>query len=127
MQGGEVFHRVISMVKPVAVAPHMVELEDLHPLIAAIDLLRAELGYKRWDALLKFADYGDPRTVDGDGLELLFERLVILWADGLPPSWPISGLNSPTVTQLELLSSHSVPPTERLPIYNGLMPAQHDV
>lgn len=55
--------------------------EDLSPLIAEIDILRAELGYERWSYLSPWCDQANPLTADGDTLERLYERLCMRWAD----------------------------------------------
>lgn len=53
--------------------------EYLGDLIAEVDGLRVALGYSRWSHLKPWTDDGQPLTTDRAGLELLVERLCILW------------------------------------------------
>lgn len=55
--------------------------EYLGDLIAEVDCLRLELGYSRWSHLKPWCDDGNPLTTNGDGLELLIERLSIVVAN----------------------------------------------
>lgn len=58
-------------------------IENLGPLIHEIELLMRELAIARWSFLKAWVDDGiPPKDLDGDGLELLFERLCVRWADG---------------------------------------------
>jgi hypothetical protein len=60
--------------------------EDLGELIAEVDEIRQALGYPRWSSLRPWCDDGDPLTTNGDGLELLIERLSAIAVDrGLYP------------------------------------------
>ena len=53
--------------------------EDLGHLIAEADALRYELGYPRFSSLKHWCDDGQPLTTNADGLELMIERLCIVW------------------------------------------------
>jgi hypothetical protein len=60
-----------------------VENRDLSPLIAEIDCLRVEMEFPRWADLMPYCcGLVHPHQLDGDGLELLLERLCVRWADG---------------------------------------------
>jgi hypothetical protein len=50
-------------------------------LIAEADSLRVSLGYTRFSSLKAWCDDGQPLTTDGDGLELMIERLCIVWVN----------------------------------------------
>jgi hypothetical protein len=65
---------------PAAAATHYPALggDNLSDLIAAVDVLREDLGYSRWSHLSPWCD-GDPLTTDQGGLERLEERLCIVW------------------------------------------------
>lgn len=53
--------------------------DNLGPLIAEADVLRRQLGYPRFSSLKAWCDDGQPLTTDADGLELMIERLCIVW------------------------------------------------
>lgn len=53
--------------------------DNLGDLIAQADALRHSLGYPRFSSLAPWCDDGKPLTTDADGLELLIERLCIVW------------------------------------------------
>lgn len=54
---------------------------NLGPLIAEAEALRVALGYARFSSLKPWTDDGQPLTTDGEGLELLIERLCIVWVN----------------------------------------------
>lgn len=53
--------------------------DNLGLLIAEADALRLHLGYPRFSSLAAWCDDGKPLTTDADGLELMIERLCIVW------------------------------------------------
>lgn len=55
--------------------------EYLGDLIAEVDGLRLAVGYSRWSHLVPWTDDGQPLHTDRDGLELLIERLCIVWVN----------------------------------------------